>query len=176
MVTTGCMGIGARTWANCKRDKSVVFLNKKPSVIVYTKALLVQPEARPSCLTGCFITVSSTALRDVLRSPPVFLPGETNKLHRARSFLRNWYLLDWSRNSLPFMEPEESWPCSQKSGTGSHWASLSSGLLSSGTPAKHFVGISHLIHAWCAHIILLDLLFVVGIPWRLRGFLLFEWR
>jgi hypothetical protein len=36
-------------------------------------------------------------------------------LHGAETFLRSWYLLMWSRNSLRFMEPEDSLRCSQSS-------------------------------------------------------------
>jgi hypothetical protein len=35
-----------------------------------------------------------------------------NLIH-AESFLRSWYSLSWSRNSLCFKEPEDSLPCSQ---------------------------------------------------------------
>jgi hypothetical protein len=41
-------------------------------------------------------------------------------LHEEETFLRSLELLSYSRNSLPFMEPEGSSPCSQKPAAGAY--------------------------------------------------------
>jgi hypothetical protein len=53
-----------------------------------------------------------------LRGPKYYVKfkGRTG----AESFLRSWQSLSYSRNYVPFMEPEGSLPCSQQSITGSY--------------------------------------------------------